>query len=202
MSMRLADGDDPSRSALDVSISVGRVPREWNRTWSTIGFAVCAAVVALLAAKPAHAQVGALYRCPSNAFTNTLSAGEASARGCRKIADAEWVLSGSDANGSQYEYNDRRTVFRNDGTIETWVQVVPTTNAAGGDTLPEAGVKTVSRHVIECARNTIAAGATYIFDPRDNSVVRDGRMRNPFFPPPEAVAITLIRKLCAERAAR
>ena len=162
-----------------------------------------AGVIGVFAPVLAQAQVGALYRCPSNAYTNTLSADEAAARHCRKIADAEWVLSGSDANGAQYEYNDRRTVFRGDGTIETWVQVVPPARAAArDDVVPAADVKTVSRHVIECGRNTIASGATYIFDPRDNSVLRDSRAANPFFPPPQAVATALIRNLCAEGRSR
>jgi surface-adhesin protein E len=155
----------------------------------------------LLAAAPSHAQVGALYRCASNEYTNMISADEAAARGCTKIAKAEWVASGSDANGRRYEYNDRRTVFRGDGIVETWLQVVPSTpeTVAGDDA---AVVKTVSRQVIRCDRRTIASGATYTFDPRDNSVVRDSREQSPFFPPPGAVAEKLMRNLCANAATR
>src|SRR3982751_1513685 len=85
--------------------------------------ALCAILV--LTSSPARAQVGALYRCASNEYTNMLSAPEAVARGCTKIGKAEWVVAASDRSGAQYEYNDRRTVFRSDGSIETWLQVVP-----------------------------------------------------------------------------
>jgi len=156
-----------------------------------------AAIAALaFATAPSHAQVGALYRCATNEYTNMLSADEAAARGCAKIAKAEWVASGSDASGRKYEYNDRRTVFRGDGIVETWLQVVPAApeTAAGDDA---AVVKTVSRQLIRCDRRTIASGATYVFDPRDNSVVRDGREQSPYFPPPGPVAETLMRRLCA-----
>jgi len=148
------------------------------------------------AAAPSHAQVGALYRCATNEYTNMLTADEAAARGCAKIAKAEWVASGSDASGRKYEYNDRRTVFRGDGIVETWLQVVPAApeTAAGDDA---AVVKTVSRQLIRCDRRTIASGATYVFDPRDNSVVRDGREQSPYFPPPGPVAEALMRRLCA-----
>jgi len=161
-----------------------------------------AAVSALaFAAAPSHAQVGALYRCGTSEYTNMLTADEAAARGCSKIAKAEWVASGSDANGRTYEYNERRTVFKGDGVVETWLQVVP----SAPETLPgddASVVKTVSRQLIRCDRRTIASGATYVFDPRDNSVVRDSREQSPYFPPPSAVAETLIRRLCASAGAR
>ena len=163
--------------------------------------AIAAILVLAFAAAPAHAQVGALYRCATNEYTNMLTADEAAARGCTKIAKAEWVASGSDASGRKYEYNERRTVFKGDGTVETWLQVVP----SQPETLPgddATVVKTVSRQWIRCDRGTIASGATYLFDPRDNSVVRDSREQNPYFPPPSAVAETLIRRLCASRGAR
>jgi hypothetical protein len=162
-------------------------------------FVVLGAV--LLAATPSHAQVGALYRCASNEYTNMLSADEAVARGCAKIAKAEWVASGTDASGRKYEYNDRRTVYRGDGIVETWLQVVPSVPATvpGDDA---AVVKTVSRQLIRCDRRTIASGATYTFDPRDNSVVRDSREQSPYFPPPSPVADKLMRNLCASAGAR
>ena len=64
-----------------------------------------------------------------------------------------------DANGNKYEYNDRRTVFRGNGLIETWVQVVRSA-LPGTDTEAQrwAGVKTVSPHVIECSHRKIASG--------------------------------------------
>jgi hypothetical protein len=155
----------------------------------------------LLLAAPSHAQVGALYRCATNEYTNMLTADEAAARGCVKIAKAEWVASGSDASGRKYEYNERRTVFKGNGIVETWLQVVPSApEVAPGD--DAAVVKTVSRQLIRCDRQTIASGATYVFDPRDNSVVRDSREQSPFFPPPGPVAQTLIRHLCANAATR
>ena len=155
----------------------------------------------LLAAAPSFAQVGALYRCASNEYTNMLTADDAAARGCVKIAKAEWVASGSDASGRKYEYNDRRTVYRGDGIVETWLQVVPPVpETAPGD--DAAVVKTVSRQLIRCNRHTIASGATYVFDPRDNSVVRDSREQSPYFPPPSPVAEVLMRRLCASAGAR
>ena len=60
---------------------------------------VVGAALLLATASPAFAQVGALYRCASNEYTNMLTAEEAAARGCAKIAKAEWVASGSDASG-------------------------------------------------------------------------------------------------------
>ena len=160
-----------------------------------------AAIAALAFAAPSHAQVGALYRCATNEYTNMLTADEAAARGCTKIARAEWVASGSDASGRKYEYNDRRTVFRGNGVVETWLQVVPPApeTLLGDDA---AVVKTVSRQLIRCDRRTIASAATYVFDPRDNSVVRDRREQSPYFPPPPAVAATLLRDLCASAGAR
>ena len=101
--------------------------------------------------------------------------------------------------GNTYEYHDRRTVFRSNGSIETWLQVVrsslPENDVAGART---ADVRTVSLQTIECGRGRIASGPTYLFDPRDNSVVRDASVRNAFFPPPQAVSQALIRKLCSE----
>ncbi|HTJ05273.1 MAG TPA: hypothetical protein VL624_07995 [Caldimonas sp.] len=162
---------------------------------------VAAGALLLAAAPPALAQVGALYRCASNEYTNMITAEDAAARGCAKIAKAEWVASGSDASGRKYEYNDRRTVYRGDGIVETWLQVVPAAPEviAGEDA---AIVKTVSRQLIRCNRHTIASGATYTFDPRDNSVVRDSREQSPFFPPPGPVAETLMRNLCANAGGR
>ena len=160
-----------------------------------------AALAALMLAHPSHAQVGALYRCASNEYTNMITAGEATTRGCTKIAKAEWVASGTDANGRKYEYNDRRTVYRGDGIVETWLQVVPSApEMVPGDDV--AIVKTVSRQLIRCNRHTIASGATYTFDPRDNSVVRDSREQSPFFPPPGPVAEALMRDLCANALSR
>jgi hypothetical protein len=158
----------------------------------------------VLLSAPAQAQVGALYRCPSNEYTNLLSAAAANARGCTKIAKAEWVVAASDSAGTQYEYNDRRTVFRGHGLIETWLQVVPPVRDGmdAFDARLAEGVKAVSRQVIECARRTIASGATYFFDPRDNTVVKDTSERSAFFPPPEPVAEELIRSLCADARAR
>jgi len=60
----------------------------------------------------------------------------------------------------------------------------------------------VSRQLIRCDRRTIASGATYTFDPRDNSVVRDSREQSPYFPPPSPVADKLMRNLCASAGAR
>ena len=160
--------------------------------------ALVAGVALLLVASPSLAQV---YRCATNEYTNMISADEASARGCTKIAKAEWVTSGSDASGRKYEYNERRTVFRGNGVVETWLQVVPSVpeTVAGDDA---AVVKTVSRQLIRCDRHTIASGATYLFDPRDNSVVRDSREQSPYFPPPGPVAETLMRHLCAAAGTR
>lgn len=167
------------------------------------GLLALVAVCTLMSA-PAHAQVGALYRCHSNEYTNMLSAAEAGARGCAKIARAEWVVAASDSGGRQYEYNDRRTVFRGNGLIETWLQVVPAVHDEPGTShdQPSDGVKTVSRHVIECTRRTIASGATYLFDPRDNTVIKDTSERSALFPPPAPVAEELIRSLCSDSRAR
>jgi hypothetical protein len=159
------------------------------------------AAALLFVAAPSFAQVGALYRCASNEYTNMITADEANARGCTKIAKAEWVASGSDASGRKYEYNERRTVFRGNGVVETWLQVVPSVpETVPGD--DAAVIKTVSRQLIRCDRHTIASGATYTFDPRDNSVVRDGREQSPYFPPPGPVAEKLMRNLCANAGAR
>ena len=153
----------------------------------------------VLAAPPAQAQVGALYRCSSVEYTNMLSASEAQARQCAKISNAEWVAAASDSAGNNYEYHDRRTVFRANGSIETWLQVVrsalPEDDAAGPRTVD---VRTVSLQTIECGRKRIASGPAYLFDPRDNTVIRDASVRNAFFPPPQPVAEALIRHLCAD----
>ena len=152
----------------------------------------------VLAMPPAQAQVGALYRCSEGEYTNMLSASEAQARQCVKIGNAEWVAAASDAAGNKYEYHDRRTVYRGNGSVETWLQVVrsvlPDNDTAGARTVD---VRTVSLQTIECGRKRIASGPTYFFDPRDNTVVRDDSVRNEFFPPPQAVAEALVRKLCA-----
>lgn len=162
-----------------------------------------AAVAALLlvASFDANAQSGALYRCGSNDYTNTLSEDEAVSRHCAKIGNAEWVFSGSDSAGRQYTYNDRRTVFRPDGTVETWLQVAaPRPLAAdSAEAQAVAAMRTVSPHVIRCRQRTISSGATYILNMRDNSVAKDSSMRSDLFPPPERVAEALIRRLCVDR---
>lgn len=151
-----------------------------------------------LAAPSAQAQVGALYRCSAVEYTNLLSASEAQARHCAKIGNAEWVVAASDAAGNQYEYHDRRTVVRPNGAVETWLQVVrsalPESDASRAGS---ADVRTVSLQTIECGRRRIASGPTYLFDPRDNTVIRDASVRSEFFPPPQAVAEALIRQLCS-----
>ena len=146
----------------------------------------------------AQAQAGALYRCSAAEYTNMLSAAEAQARQCAKIGNAEWVAAASDAAGNKYEYHDRRTVYRGNGSVETWLQVVrsalPENDLGGART---ADVRSVSQQTIECARKRIASGPAYLFDPRDNTVIRDARVRNEFFPLPQAVAEALVRQLCA-----
>jgi hypothetical protein len=150
-----------------------------------------------------HAQSGAVYRCGSNDYTNTLSENEAVSRRCAKIGDAEWVFSGSDLAGRQYTYNGRRTVVREDGTVETWLQVVaPRVDSADSfawQTLPY--VRTVSPQVIHCRERTISSGATYFVNLRDNSVTKDSSMRTAAFPPPERIAETLMRRLCPDHRA-
>ena len=162
-----------------------------------------AAVAALLlvVSIDAHAQSGALYRCGANDYTNTLSEEEAIARHCAKIGNAEWVFSGTDAAGRQYTYNDRRTVFRQDGTVETWLQVASPRPAVAdaADRQAVAAMRTVSPHVIRCRQRTISSGATYILDMRDNSVAKDSSVRTDLFPPPERVVEALIRQLCVDR---
>jgi hypothetical protein len=150
-----------------------------------------------------QAQSGAVFRCGANDYTNTLSENEAVSRHCAKIGNAEWIFSGSDSAGRQYTYNDRRTVFREDGTVETWLQVVAprteTPDSSDGQTL--SYVRTVSPQVIRCHERTISSGATYLVNLRDNSVTRDSNMRTAMFPPPERIAETLIRQLCVDRRA-
>ena len=156
-------------------------------------------VLFVTAAPPAHAQVGALYRCSAMEYTNMLSASEAQARQCAKIGNAEWVAAASDSAGNKYEYHDRRTVYRGNGSVETWLQVVrsvPRENDPAG-VARAADTRTISLQTIECGRKRIASGPTYLFDPRDNSVIRDAGVRNEFFPPPPAVAEALVRQLCA-----
>ena len=159
------------------------------------------AAMLLVASFDAHAQSGALYRCGSNDYTNALTEEEAISRHCVKIGNAEWVFSGSDAAGRQYTYNDRRTVFRQDGTVETWLQVASpepiVANAAGRQAL--AAVRTVSPHVIHCRQRRISSGATYFLNMRDNSVSKDSNLRTDLFPPPERIAEALIRRLCVDR---
>jgi len=152
----------------------------------------------VFAMSPAQAQPGALYRCSAVEYTNMLSASEAQARQCAKIGNAEWVAAAIDSAGNKYEYHDRRTVYRGNGSVETWLQVVRSA-------LPEndpgrtrtADVRTVSLQTIECARKRIASGPTYLFYPGDNTVIRVASVRNEFFQLPEAVAETLLRQLCA-----
>jgi hypothetical protein len=153
----------------------------------------------VLATPPAHAQVGALYRCSAVEYTNMLSASEAQARQCAKIAGAEWVALASDSAGNRYEYHDRRTVHRGNGSVETWLQVVRS-ELPRSDPSParSAEMRAVSLQTIECGRKRIVSGMTYLFDPRDNTVIRDGSVRNEFFPPPQPVAEALVRRLCAE----
>ena len=157
-----------------------------------------AAVAALLlvASVDALAQAGALYRCGSNDYTNALTEQEAISRHCTRIGTAEWLFSGSDAAGRQYTYNDRRTVHRPDGTVETWLQV-----ADPADWRASSAVRTVSPHVIRCRQRTISSGATYVLDMRDNSVSKENSLRTDLFPPPERVAEALIRRLCVDRNA-
>jgi hypothetical protein len=159
------------------------------------------AAMLLVASFDAHAQSGALYRCGSNDYTNALTEEEAISRHCVKIGNAEWVFSGSDAAGRQYTYNDRRTVFRQDGTVETWLQVASpepiVANAADRQAL--AAVRTVSPHVIHCRQRRISSGATYFLNMRDNSVSKDSNLRTDLFPPPERIAEALIRRLCVDR---
>jgi hypothetical protein len=163
------------------------------------------AVVSMLGAMSfdVHAQSGAVYRCGSNDYTNALSENEAVSRHCAKIGNAEWVFSGSDLAGRQYTYNDRRTVVREDGTVETWLQVVAPrmdkADSSDWQTLPY--VRTVSPHVIHCRERTISSGATYFVNLRDNSVTKDSSMRTAAFPPPERIAEALMRRLCPDHRA-
>ena len=159
------------------------------------------ALMLLVVSFEVQAQAGALYRCGSNDYTNTLSEEAAISRHCVKIGNAEWVFSGSDSAGRQYAYNDRRTVFRPDGTVETWLQVAspPPSVADAANRQAAAAVRTVSPHVIRCRQRTISSGATYFLDMRDNSVSKDSSVRTALFPPPERVAETLIRQLCIDR---
>ena len=153
----------------------------------------------VLATPPAQAQVGAMYRCSAVEYTNMLSAAEAQARQCAKIGSAEWVAVASDAAGNKYEYHDRRTVYRGNGSVETWLQVVrsalPRNDPVSGR---NAEMRTVSLQTIECGRKRIVSGMTYLVDPRDNTVIRDASARNEFFPPPQPVAEALVRQLCAD----
>ena len=153
----------------------------------------------VLATPPAQAQVGAMYRCSAVEYTNMLSAAEAQARQCAKIGSAEWVAVASDAAGNKYEYHDRRTVYRGNGSVETWLQVVRSA-LAGNDPVSgrNAEMRTVSLQTIECGRKRIVSGMTYLVDPRDNTVIRDASARNEFFPPPQPVAEALVRQLCAD----
>ena len=73
----------------------------------------------VFAMPPAQAQAGALYRCSAVEYTNMLSASEAQARQCAKIGNAEWVAAASDSAGNKYEYHDRRTVYRGNGSVKT-----------------------------------------------------------------------------------
>lgn len=167
---------------------------------------VAGAALLVAASFDVHAQSGALYRCGWNAFTNTLSEQEAISQRCAKIGNAEWVFSGSDAAGRQYTYNDRRTVFREDGTVETWLQVaaprrVDADRADGADRQSAPYLRMVSPQVISCRQRALSSGPTYLLDMRDNSVVKDSSVRSALFPPPERVVETLIRQLCLDRRA-
>ena len=173
---------------------VSRFRTHWAR------FAAVAALL-LVASLDAHAQSGALYRCGASDYTNLLSEEEAVSRHCSKIGNAEWVFSGTDAAGRQYTYNDRRTVFRPDGSVETWLQVAAPRPlvAQTAEAQALASLRTVSPHVIRCRQRTISSGATYHLDMRDNSVAKDSSMRSDLFPPPERVAEALMRRLCVDR---
>ncbi|MGZ8260327.1 MAG: hypothetical protein ACXWUL_07240, partial [Caldimonas sp.] len=119
---------------------------------------------------------------------------------CAKIGNAEWVFSGVDSAGRHYTYNDRRTVVRDGGKVETWLQVVvPRAQDPSVDAQALVHVRTVSPHVIRCRERTISSGATYRLDMRDNSVTRDSNVGTALFPPPERVAETLLRQLCIDR---
>ena len=99
-------------------------------------------------------------------------------------------------------YNDRRTVVGDDGTVQTWLQIVPPARAADVGTASTDGLpylRVVSPQVIRCRQRTITSGATYYVDIRDNSVSKEPSGRNGFFPPPERVAEALARQLCADR---
>jgi len=155
----------------------------------------------LFAATAAHAQAGAVYRCGVNDYTNTLTEDQAASRHCVKVSRTDWVFSATDAVGRQYTYNERRTVVRDDGTVETWLQVVPSARAAdvgttSTDVLPY--LRIVSPQVIRCRQRTITSGATYYVNVRDNSISKEPSGRSGFFPPPERVAEALARQLCAD----
>ena len=117
------------------------------------------AIASLLSALAlgAHAQAGALYRCGTNEYTNTLSEAEANGRKCAKLANAEWVSSGSDSAGRQYTYNDRRTVFHDDGTVETWLQVEAPKRADAdpADRLRALSLRTVSLQRVSCGAHRV-----------------------------------------------
>ncbi|MGZ8258942.1 MAG: hypothetical protein ACXWUL_00135 [Caldimonas sp.] len=179
---------------------MGRTPVACRCRSPSLRAAAVASLLAAAAVSSAQAQSGALYRCGTNAFTNTITEEEAIGRHCAKIGSAEWVFSGSDSSGRQYTYNDRRTVFRDGDTVETWLQVVvPRAENPGADGQALVYVRTVSPHVIRCRERTISSGATYRLDMRDNSVTRDSNVRTALFPPPERVAETLLRQLCVDR---
>jgi len=164
-----------------------------------------ASVLSAFTTPAAHAQTGAVYRCGLNEYTNTLSEDQAAARRCVKVSRTDWVFAATDAVGRQYTYNDRRTVVREDGTVETWLQVVPPTRAADvgtASTNVPAYMRIVSPQVIRCRQRTIMSGATYYVDIRDNSISKESSGRSGFFPPPEAVAEVLARQLCAQRPGR
>jgi len=164
-----------------------------------------ASALPVFATTAAHSQTGAVYRCALNDYTNTLTEDQAASRRCVKISRANWVFSATDAAGRQYTYNDRRTVVRDDGTVETWLQVVPPARAADvGTTSMDVSpyLRIVSPQIIRCRQRTITSGATYYVDTRDNSISKEPSGRSGFFPPPERVAEALARQLCAERAER
>ncbi len=163
-----------------------------------------AGVILLLAWSSALAQIGAMYWCPGNEFSNAIADSEARTRSCTKLSNAEWVFYGSDSAGRRYEYNDRRTIFKGGGRIETWLQTTPGESSSGPVSAAETvgSPKTVSPHVIQCTSRTIVSGATYVYYPQTQAIVKDSRAVSPYFPPPAPVAEALVRHLCADRRSR
>jgi len=177
----------------------------WSTTLQGMALVrVLAGVFILLGCSSALAQVGAMYSCPGNEFSNAIADSEAQARKCTKLSSAEWVFHGTDSSGRRYEYNDRRTIFKGGGRIDTWLQMTPSaaSSGLGSDAGTAGSPKTVSPHVIQCAGRTIVPGATYIYYPQDHAIVKDSKAVSPHFPPPPPVAEALVRHLCADRRSR